>query len=252
MTRRVVMALLLGVAVLVTSSLSALPTAQAQEDPTSPAPAPTSAPQGLTETDYFKTIKVVQKKPVAKARRFEIAPFFAYQPNDDFVRGYVPGAHVGYHFNEGVSFEGTIAYGVHSDKQLLKQVRNQAVQPAVLDRMELLASAGFNWAPIYGKLSYLERSILTYDLFLTTGYGMTKTDLEITTSTGGGGTGSVVTEHRKASFQGYYIGIGQRYYLRNWGAIRVELRNYSYTQRVDSSYNNRNNLLLVGGFSFLL
>ncbi len=251
MTRRVVMALLLGVAALVTSSFAVIPAAYAQEDG-SPAPAPTAAPQGLTETDYFKTIKVVQKKPVTKARRFEIAPFFAYQPNDDFVRGYVPGAHIGFHFNEGVSLEGTFGYGVHSDKQLLKQVRKSGVQPAVLDRMELLASAGFNWAPIYGKLSYLERSILTYDLFLTTGYGVTNTDLEITTSTGGGGAGAVVTEHRKESFQGYYIGIGQRYYLRNWGAIRVELRNYSYTQRVDSSYNNRNNLLLVGGFSFLL
>ena len=51
---------------------------------------------------------------------------------------------------------------------------------------------------------------------------------------------------------GYYIGIGQRYYFTNFLAFRVELRNYAYTQRVDSNYNNRNNLLLSGGFSFLL
>lgn len=243
MARRVVTATLLGVSILFSVA------AHAQEGGGSAQPEATPQPQ--SEADYFKTIKVVQKKPVTKAKRFEITPFAAYLPNDDFVRGYIPGAHVSFHFTEGVALELTGAYGAHSNKQLLKQVRKSGVQPAVLDRLQYIGSAGFNWAPIYGKIAYLERTILTYDLFLTTGYGVTGTDLEITTSTGGG-AGTVVTEHRSATFQGYYIGIGQRYYFRDWGAFRIELRNYSYTQRVDANYNNRNNLLLSAGFSFLL
>ncbi len=212
-------------------------------------PQATPTPSGLTEADYFKTIKVVQKRTVGKARRFEVSPFLAYLPNDDFVRGYYPGTHIAFHFNEGVALEGTAALGLHTNKQLLSQVRKMGVQPAVLDRGQFVGSAGFNWAPIYGKLAYLERSIMTYDLFLTTGFGITTTELEVTTSSG---TTAVLTEKRNASFQGYYIGIGQRYYLRNWGALRVELRNYSYTQRVDANFNNRNNLLLSAGWSFLL
>lgn len=218
-------------------------------------PKATATPGALTEADYFKTIKVVQKRPVGKARRFEISPFLEYLPNDDFVRGYMPGVNLDYHFTEGVALEGTVVYGAHSNKQLLGDLRKDGVQPAVLDRASLIASGGFNWAPIYGKISYLERRIITYDLFLTTGYGVTSTQLEVTSNTtggGGGGAGTEITEKRSASFQGYYIGIGQRYYFSHWAALRVEVRNYAYTQRVDGAYNNRNNLLVGAGFSFFL
>ena len=244
------MAVLFGVALL---GSARMPEAHAQEGETGSAPKAAATPGALTEADYFKTIKVVQKRPVGKARRLEISPFFEYLPNDDFVRGYIPGVNVDYHFNEGVALEGTVGFGVHSNKQLLGDLRKDGVQPAVLDRANLIASAGFNWSPIYGKISYLERRIITYDLFLTTGYGVTSTDLEITTNTGGGANPATEkTEHRRASFQGYYIGIGQRYYFSHWGALRLELRNYAYTQRVDAAYNNRNNLLLGAGFSFFL
>lgn len=230
--------------------------AQADDDGSGDAPgaAATATPvQALAEKDYFRTIKVVQKKPVTKARRIEISPFFSYLPNDDFVRGYVPGADIAYHFNEGVAIEATLAYGLHSNKQLLGDIRKMGVQPAVLDRMGFMGSVGFNWSPLYGKIAYLERKIVAYDLFFATGFGVTNTELEITTSTTGGGGGETVEkEKRDASFQGYYIGIGQRYYFTNWAALRLELRNYAYTQRVDSNYNNRNNLLLGAGFSFLL
>lgn len=234
-----------GVASLLSFLSSSPALAQSEEDTATPVSA-------LSEKDYFRTVKVVQKKPVTKARRFEISPFFSYLPNDDFVRGYVPGADIAYHFNEGLAIEATVAYGMHSNKQLLGSIRKMGVQPAVLDRMGFMASAGFNWSPLYGKVAYLERKILAYDLFFATGFGVTNTQLEITTSTGSGTAEEVTKEERAASFQGYYIGIGQRYYFTNWAALRVELRNYAYTQRVDSNYNNRNNLLLGAGFSFLL
>jgi len=226
--------------------------AHAQED-TGSSPKAAATPGALTEADYFKTIKVVQKRPVGKARRLELCPFFNYLPNDDFVRGYMPGANVDYHFNEGVALEGTVAFGVHSNKQLLGDLRKDGVRPAVLDRPKLIAAVGFNWSPIYGKIAYLEHPIIPYALFLTTGYGVTSTDLEITQNQGGTptpGTDKSIT--RSTSFQGYYIGIGQRYYFSHWGALRLELRNYAYTQRVDAAYNNRNNLLVGAGFSFFL
>ena len=233
-------------------SLFSVSSAFAQEEGEA-GPSATATPvQALTEKDYFRTIKVVQKKPVTKARRIEISPFFAYLPNDDFVRGYIPGADIGYHFNEGLALEATLGYGIHSNKQLLGDIRKMGVQPAVLDRVGFMGSVGFNWSPLYGKVAYLERKIFAYDLFFATGFGVTNTELEITTSTTGGTGETVIKEKRDASFQGYYIGIGQRYYFTNWAAFRVELRNYAYTQRVDSNYNNRNNLLMSGGFSFLL
>ena len=241
------------IATLVVASLLSLFLARpaaAQEDED---PQPSETPvQALSDRDYFRTIKVVQKKPVTKARRFEISPFLAYLPNDDFVRGYIPGVDIAFHFNEGLALEATLAYGMHSNKQLLGDIRRMGVQPAVLDRMGFMGSVGFNWSPLYGKIAYLERRILAYDLFFATGFGVTNTELEITTSTQSGSGETVLRENRSASFQGYYIGIGQRYYFTNWAAFRVELRNYAYTQRVDSNYNNRNNLLLGAGFSFLL
>src|SRR5579859_3091017 len=90
--------------------------AQAQDEGGgSSAPAPTPTPQTLSEADYFRTIKVIQKRPGAKARRLELCPFFSYLSNDDFVRGYVPGFHALYHTTEGVAIELTAAGAFHSD-----------------------------------------------------------------------------------------------------------------------------------------
>ncbi len=234
--------------------LTALPlAAHAQEEsgqPTAPKPATGNPPQALSEKDYYRTIKVVQKRSIGKARRLEISPFLAYLPNDDFVRATIPGLDVTYHFTEGVALEATVAQGNHRNKQLLSEVRDAGVQPAVLDRFKVLGSFGFHWSPIYGKIAYLERKIIAYDLFFATGFGVTNTELEITTSTGSGD--DATTEKVSTSFQGYYIGIGQRYYFTRNAALRIELRNYSYTQRVDASFNNRNNMLLGLGFSYLL
>lgn len=196
-------------------------------------------------------IKVVQPKPVTKKNRLEFTGFFAYQPNDDFVRGYVPGAIVGWHITEGLCLEVTAAYAFHSDKQLLGTIRDLNTQPKVLDRMTYLANGGFGWAPIYGKISILNRYIITYDFYVAAGAGITATQLEITDDTGGG-TGAGATTLQDTSFFDTYIGLGQRYFWRRRAAFRIDVRNYSYVQVVDDGFNVRNNLLMGVGFSFLL
>lgn len=199
-----------------------------------------------------RLVKVVQPKPVRKKGRLEVTPFFAYQPNDDFVRGFAPGVVAGFHVNEGLALEVTGAYAFHADKQLLGTIRELNTQPKVLDRMQYLANAGFSWSPIYGKIALLNRHILTYDFYVSAGAGITATELEITNESagGGGGVGEGSTYLENAQFFDTYIGLGQRYFWRDWAAIKIDVRNYSYVQVVDSGFNIRNNLLIGAGFSF--
>src|SRR5207302_2431243 len=82
MTRRGVMAHSWAPALLLAMVLPALAHAQ-DEGTTGAGPAATATPSTLSEADYYKTIKVIQKRPVTKARRLEICPFFSYLPNDD-------------------------------------------------------------------------------------------------------------------------------------------------------------------------
>ena len=201
-----------------------------------------------------RIIKVVQPKPVAKRMRFELTPWFAYQPNDDFIRGYVTGANIGFHVAEGLSLEFIGAYAFHTDKQLLGTIRDLNTQPKVLDRMQYMANAGFSWAPIYGKVALLNRYIVHYDFYVSAGAGITGTELEITNDSagGGGGVGQGSTFLETTSFFNTYIGMGQRYFWKDWAAIRVDVKNYSYVQVVDSGFNIRNNLLIGAGFSFFL
>jgi len=212
-----------------------------------------SAESGQTnKTTANKLIRVVQRKPVTKKGHFEVSPFFGYQPNDDFIRGYIPGVIVGWHLTEGVALEAVAAVALHSNKQLLTSVRDMNTQPEILDRMNFQVGGGIAWSPIYGKVSVLDRAILNYDFYISTGLGITGTTLEITKEGETEETSQGQTFEQDATFFDTYIGLGQRYFWRDWAAFRVEIKNYSYVQVVDENYNIRNNLFMTAGFSFLL
>lgn len=123
-------------------------------------------------------VKAVQRKGFMKRGRFELSPTLALSVNDAFYQKFGVGGRIAYHIEDSFALalrgtwykigdwyapyrtdnvrEGKLAF----KSQLLS---SQPYQQAMLDAI---------WSPVYGKASFLGRSIVHFDLFLTGGFGL--------------------------------------------------------------------------------
>ena len=149
-------------------------------EPARPAPAAPAAPekarpgQPFSERDVAlgDKVKAVQRKGFLKKGRFEIAPLFAATVNDAFYQKFGGGLRLAYNPHDAFAIalrgakytklrtdnvrEGMLAFG----SQLLK---------SDIDQQLMLGGV---WSPIYGKASFLQSSIVHFDLFLQAGFGL--------------------------------------------------------------------------------
>ena len=156
-------------------------------------------------------VKSVQKKLILKKGRFEVAPAFSTSLNDAFFQKVGAGIAAAYWPADNL--------GVYLDAFYLSTLETSNVRLAkqaftsqlVESRLKFLAMAGFQWSPIYGKVSWFDQDIVHFDLFLTAGLGMAST------STG---------DHVATSF-----GVGERYLVNQWLGLffKVEDRLYPET-----------------------
>ncbi len=156
-------------------------------------------------------VKAVQKKLILKKGRFEIAPAFSLSLNDGFFQKVGAGLSASYWLADDLGLFADVYYldTVSTSNVLLAK---QAFTSTLLEsRLKLLAAAGFQWSPIYGKIAWFNQDIIQYDFFLSAGFGMAST------STG---------NHVATTF-----GLGQRYLVNRFLGIffKVEDRLYPET-----------------------
>jgi outer membrane beta-barrel protein len=123
-------------------------------------------------------VKAVQRKGFLKAHRFELEPLFAATVNDAFYQKVGGGLRVAY--NLGDSFALGLRGAIYQNDSLnLAPIRTDNVREGkVAFQSQLLSSQIYRlamvdgiWSPVYGKIAWLDRSIIHFDLFLTAGFG---------------------------------------------------------------------------------
>lgn len=91
------------------------------------------------------------------------------------------------------------------------------------------------WSPIYGKVSAMAEGVLHFDMYVK------------------GGAGLIGPARREASL-GFSAALGQHYFINEWIALRVELRDYLFsmarTPKVDKDKDFQHMLTVVAGASF--
>jgi outer membrane beta-barrel protein len=126
-----------------------------------------------------------------KQQRFEISPMFGYVPNNPFARRIVGGLGLGYHFTETLSAQAVVGFSPDAGEGDLKGLtgvlldraeaantnannddgtRREFQQP--LDKVQLQASFGVAWAPVYGKINLVGETVLNFDFYGSVGIGM--------------------------------------------------------------------------------
>ena len=183
-----------------------------------------------------------------KAGRHEITPIFDLSLADAFRQKLMVGLAYSYHFSEVWAATGRFSYTVLSHGAGAAKVcptpeQCGAPTPAELDtlpgNLKLQADLAVEFSPIYGKVSFIAEKVLHFDVYATvglglTGYGLTKDGVDKS-----GMSPSVV------------MGVGQRYFLDSWLAVRLELLDSLYFQptgKVASQLSNQ--MMFTVGFSF--
>jgi outer membrane beta-barrel protein len=227
-------------------ALLAVP-AGAQAAAAQPAPEPENEGDQVIPVDLEKKMRPVSGKLFIKESRFEISPTLMASLADPFFQKYGAGLKLDYHLLETFSFGVYASYSLNTPSGLVSVCKPDGTcsVPQVADMTEvpgklgLMAGLDLLWSPIYGKLSLFSEAVAHFDLSFIAGASVLQYQ-----SPGGADTMTV----------GGHIGLGQRYFLTDSVALRIELRDYIYSAQTvqlgDSSSKLENQLMFELGVAY--
>jgi len=212
------------------AALAQLPGVDLSEDepkkPEQARPAPTPAPKGTPapapggvlgpalgapgerDAALADRVKAVQRKGFLKRKRFELALDVPATLNDAFYQKFGVGGRLAYHLQDSfaLALRGAYWWTLRTDHV---QEGQRAFQSQLLSsRPFAQAMIDGQWAPIYGKASWLGNRIVHFDLFVQAGLGAVWSD----TSTAPRNEGP----HPAAD-----AGLGLRFYPNDWMALEL-------------------------------
>ncbi|MCC6276360.1 MAG: outer membrane beta-barrel domain-containing protein [Oligoflexia bacterium] len=190
---------------------------------------------GLGRLAPFSDVAVISRKYLPKTKRFEFFPNGGMVLNDKFFNSFVYGAKFGYYFHEhyGVELTGLL-FGT-GQKEVTRELESERnISTASLATPTNYMGIDFKWSPIYGKVAWLNSSIIPYDFYLTVGGGLTGTNQDSRPPT-------------------FHLGAGQLFAIKKWLAARWDISWFLY--KTDSKVANRpggtyTNLHATIGLSF--
>lgn len=196
----------------------------------------------------YDEVVVVQRKYTRKAWRHEFTPItFGGVPFGTVRRTLFAGASYTLHANDWLGVElFNFAYSKNFFSSFTSDINdnkdpaaNQANIKPDFQKLLYFLTSGVQITPFYGKASTFSRWIAYIEPFFSAGVGIAKTE-----------TNSYLT---------YFPGIGVRAYFKEWFSMRLEFRDYLYTETFNArtaaggtSSALRNNYAVMVAFSFWL
>lgn len=185
-----------------------------------------------------------------KKGRFEFSPGVGLSIKDAFWTKYLLGAELSFYPTETIGVGLRAAYGltvVSGAAQICESGTGGGSRgcraPTVTElnyksqgNMSLTAGLDLQWAPIYGKVALVSETFLHFDM-----YGL---------------LGPVVVQYLgpngPAFAVGGHLGVGARFVLNRWAAVRVELRDLIYQEDAKPDPSLRGQVVLDLGISIFL
>lgn len=168
------------------------------------------------------------------AERFEVSPALGLSIRDAFFTKVLFGAAFTYHFSEAFSASLRAAYALSliagsaqicdppgtanptcrlPTREELTLADDGSPQNKAYGLITFLGSADFQWSPIYGKLALFAQSVLYFNMYALAGPTVVLYGPSTTPTVGGN------------------VGLGFRFALNEWIAVRLELRDTIYVEQ---------------------
>ncbi len=179
-----------------------------------PQPGGKSAPQadlaGLGSLAPFSDIAVISKRFLPKTNRFEFFVNGGVILNDAFFSDFVYGGRLGYYFTEKYGLEAIGTFISSSSKTVTTELQNERnVATQALATPTAYYGGDFKWVPVYGKIGWMNKSIIPFDFYFSVGGGITTTNQNTSPPTA-------------------HIGAGQMFALNKSMAVRLDVSWYGY------------------------
>ena len=190
----------------------------------------------------FREVSVIQKKYMPKTGRFQFFAAGGMTTNSPWFLNLGARINIGYFFTETLGIEVGGMFLSNSEREVSKEIReNNKLQPEKFVNTKNNMGADLIWAPIYGKVSFINDRIVPFDMYFSAGAGSSSTNSQEGTNTT------------------FHVGTGQIFSLGKSMAFRWDYSWYTYqaTPVADISLasgkgesNTYNDLILTAGLSF--
>ncbi|MBI5512054.1 MAG: outer membrane beta-barrel domain-containing protein [Deltaproteobacteria bacterium] len=199
---------------------------EAVEEEETQAKAPSAAVEPKT---LAERIPSVTARVFAKRGRMELTPAVGLSANDPFFRHILLSGRAAYHVAEWLWVEaGGDFYG--SMQTAVPVVGAGAVAKVGYNRPVYDVDLAVGFAPLYGKLSLMAEKVIHFDTYVTVGAGAV-----------GPAEGSMSLAGSAA--------VGQRYFVSEWLALRLEVRDLAFMMARAPSVSTDQKLQNVLSFS---
>jgi outer membrane beta-barrel protein len=172
----------------------------------------------VAEPASLDRIKAVPRKTMLKRQRVELSPFISASLNDAYYQHLAAAGSLIFYPHDafGIGIGGEWLYANVKSDSVDAVRQNLTSVPAVFEHPTMFAHIDAYWVPIYGKLSLFDSQIIHFDVYATAGMGV-----------------AVAGERRPPLAT---LGIGQRFVLNDFMALRFEVRDYLFvdSQLVDN------------------
>ncbi|MBI5512055.1 MAG: outer membrane beta-barrel domain-containing protein [Deltaproteobacteria bacterium] len=187
-------------------------------------------------------IKAVPRKPVLKNGRFEVFGAASFSTNDAFYQHLAFDAALVFYPHDafGIGFGADYLYARPKTSNVDVVRQSLTSVPAIFELPRLFAHLDLYWIPVYGKVSLFESGIIHFDFYGSAGAGL-------------------VTAFGKRRPVEVNAGVGQRFYLGDWLALRFEVRDHFFVDTFEVSgmpdptrSDLQSYLLFMAGVSFFI
>jgi outer membrane beta-barrel protein len=188
---------------------------------------------GLGRLAPFSEISVLQKRYLPKTERIQFTGGFATITNNPWFFTAGVSFKVAYYFTEAWGLEGAYNSMTSSQRTAAEELHNNNnISADSFGFPKSYMGLDAKYTPFYGKMTWLNKSIVPFEHYFTLGAGNT------TVSTGGSGA----TVH---------IGTGQNFALSKRFAVNWDFSMMNYSAKsTEGSAQAFSDLLLTVGFSF--
>lgn len=133
----------------------------------------------LANLAAFDDVAVIQRRFLPKTGRFEFSGTAFSNLNNPFFNQLGAALRGAYYIREKYAIEGLFTFTTTSSRQVTDDLdKKRGITTDNVITSKGFMGAALKWNPIYGKITWLNKTIVPFDLNFNIGAGLTRTDTE--------------------------------------------------------------------------
>jgi outer membrane beta-barrel protein len=174
----------------------------------------------------WKNIVVLPRKSFLKRMRLEVLPFVGTTVNDQMVQHTVLGGELNFFLTDilAIGVRGMYYFDTVMPDEFWTRYHFGRVP--TLNRYIFTITGDFSYVPIYGKFTVFNKKIFQYEIFISGGVGVTRSEV-------------IPRDFDNEPFQSWAltfpVGIGGRFFFTKWLAAQASFRYYLLVDRFEAT-----------------